>query len=173
MVCTAGITESQEWVRLYPIDYRYRPRYQQFRKYQWIEIDLLPYGAGNDRRKESRKPDLESMRSLGEPLSTKNAWYERRIIIDNMPVYTVKQLQNLYERDRTSLGIVRPSRVLDLVIEPAESDWKAEWQALFGQLRLFGPPQKSLRKIPFKFSYIFECQDNNKPHRSMIEDWEL
>ncbi len=30
-----------------------------------------------------------------------------------------------------------------------------------------------LRKIPFKFSYIFECQDNNKPHRSMIEDWEL
>ncbi len=25
LVCTAGITESGEWVRLYPIDYRYRP----------------------------------------------------------------------------------------------------------------------------------------------------
>lgn len=35
LVCTAGITDAGEWVRLYPIDYRYRPRYQQFRKYQW------------------------------------------------------------------------------------------------------------------------------------------
>jgi hypothetical protein len=40
LVCTAGITEAGEWVRLYPIDYRYRPKNQQFRKYQWIEIGL-------------------------------------------------------------------------------------------------------------------------------------
>ncbi len=173
LVCTAGITENKEWVRLYPIDYRYRPRHQQFRKYQWVEIDLLPSGAGNDRRKESRKPELDSMQSLGAPLSTKDAWRERREIIDAMPVYTVKELQALYERDRTSLGIVRPSRVLDLVIEPADPEWKPEWQALFSQLRLFGSPQKPLRKIPFKFSYIFECKDHDKPHRAMIEDWEL
>ena len=40
LVCTAGITEDLEWVRLYPIDYRYRPKEQQFHKYQWIEIAL-------------------------------------------------------------------------------------------------------------------------------------
>ena len=67
LVCTAGITENDEWVRLYPIDYRYRPRSQQFRKYQWVEIDLLPRGDKNDRRKESRKPILETLRVLGEP----------------------------------------------------------------------------------------------------------
>ena len=173
LVCTAGITENQEWVRLYPIDYRYRPRQQQFRKYQWIEIDLLPYGAGNDRRKESRKPDLATMRALGASLSTKNGWRERRAIIDAMPTHTVKQLQAFYAIDRTSLGIVRPTRVLDLVIEPAEPDWKPEWQASLRQLRLFGPPPKPLQKVPFKFSYVFECQDNDKPHRAMIEDWEL
>ncbi len=33
LVCTAGITEALEWVRLYPIDYRYRLREQQFHKY--------------------------------------------------------------------------------------------------------------------------------------------
>lgn len=33
LVCTAGITESGEWVRLYPIDYRYRPLEQRFRRY--------------------------------------------------------------------------------------------------------------------------------------------
>jgi hypothetical protein len=31
LVCTAGITENLEWVRLYPVDYRYRPKDQQFR----------------------------------------------------------------------------------------------------------------------------------------------
>ncbi|MGB3768417.1 MAG: hypothetical protein WA947_17805 [Phormidesmis sp.] len=58
LVCTAGITENNEWVRLYPVDYRYRSEDQQFRKYQWVEVGLLPRGAGNDRRKESRKPNL-------------------------------------------------------------------------------------------------------------------
>ena len=173
LVCTAGITENDEWVRLYPIDYRYRPRSQQFRKYQWVEIDLLPRGDKNDRRKESRKPILDSLQVLGEPLSTKNGWRERREIIDRMPTYTVKQLRELHETERTSLGIVRPTRVLDLKIEPAEPEWKPEWQNLFDQLTLFGPVQKPLRKIPYKFSYVFECEDSHRPHNAMIEDWEL
>lgn len=45
VVCTAGITEQGDWVRLYPINHRYRPKHQQFHKYQWIEIDLLPRGS--------------------------------------------------------------------------------------------------------------------------------
>ncbi|MEM8810361.1 MAG: hypothetical protein AAGF01_30470 [Cyanobacteria bacterium P01_G01_bin.38] len=173
LVCTAGITENYEWVRLYPVDYRYRPRNQQFRKYQWVEIDLLPHGAGNDRRKESRKPNLDSLRVLGERLSTKNGWRERREIIDQMPTQTVKQLKELHDSELTSLGIVRPTRVLDLKIEPAKSEWKPEWQYLFDQLTLFGPVQKPLRKIPYKFSYMFECEDSHRPHNAMIEDWEL
>jgi len=173
LVCTAGITENNEWVRLYPIDYRYRPRDQQFRKYQWVEVDLLPRGAGNDRRKESRKPNLDTFRVLGLPISPKNNWKERRIIIDRMPTYTVKELRELHDVDRTSLGIVRPSRVLDLKIEPVNPEWKPEWNALFDQLKLFGPVQKPLRKIPYKFSYVFECVDSHKPHNAMIEDWEL
>jgi len=173
LVCTAGITENYEWVRLYPIDYRYRPRNQQFRKYQWVEVDLSPRGQGNDNRKESRKPNLDSLRVLGEPLSTKNGWRERRDIIDQIPKHTVKQLRALHDSERTSLGIVPPTRVLDLKIEPANPEWKPEWQQLFDQLTLFGPVQKPLRKIPYKFSYVFECEDSHKPHNAMIEDWEL
>jgi hypothetical protein len=173
LVCTAGITDHNEWVRLYPIDYRYRPRNQQFRKYQWVEIDLLPHGAGNDRRKESRKPNLETLQALGQPLSTRNGWQERREIIDQMPKYTVKQLRELHTSEQMSLGIVRPTQVLDLKIEPAEPEWKPEWQMLYDQLKLFGPVQKPLRKIPYKFSYVFECEDSHRPHNAMIEDWEL
>ncbi len=33
--------------------------------------------------------------------------------------------------------------------------------------------REKLAKIPFKFSYIFECEDSERPHKAMIEDWEL
>lgn len=173
LICTAGISESGEWVRLYPIDYRYRPSNQQFRKYQWVELDLVLRGAGNDNRKESRRPLLESLRILGDPLPTANGWAARRAIIDPLPHLTLNQYKRRYETERVSLGIVRPTRILDLKITPASQEWKPEWQVLFDQLKLFGDPQKPLRKIPYKFSYIFECEDSTQSHSAMIEDWEL
>ena len=173
LVCTAGITRSGEWVRLYPVDYRYRPRDQQFRKYQWIEVELEPTGAGNDGRKESRRPVLESIKILGEPLGTQDGWRERRAIIDAMPHSTRKQLEAAYEADKTSLGIVRPKRIIDLEIRDADKEWKPEWKNLFSQMTLFGPAQKPLRKIPYTFHYVFECEDSDKPHVAMCEDWEL
>jgi hypothetical protein len=174
VVCTAAITESGEWVRLYPIDYRYLPVHQKFKKFQWIKVQLAARGQGNDSRKESRKPDLETITLIGEPLSTKNDWAERREIIDSMPCHTLNQLKCLFDTDQTSLGIVRPTRVIDLEIRPAtEPDWKPEWQQLFSQKRLFGEQQKLLRKLPYSFHYIFECEDSEKPHVAMCEDWEL
>jgi hypothetical protein len=174
LVCTAGVTDTGDWVRLYPVDYRYRENHQQFHKYQWIEVELEPTGAGNDNRKESRRPKLESIRVLGEPLDTNDGWRARREIIDQLPHLTRNQLMARHEQDRTSLGIVRPSRVLDLEIREADPEWKPEWQMMFKQLTLFGPPQKPLRKIPFTFHYVFECEDSaGKPHTAMCEDWEL
>ena len=173
LVCTAGITEQNEWVRLYPIDYRYRPRNQQFHTYQWIEVELGPRGAGNDNRKESRKPKLDSIKIIGRPLSTKNAWRERRAIIDKLPHHTLNQLKALYDDSRVSLGLVRPTKVLDVEVAPVDEDWKPSWQSVFSQMRLFGDPPKPLRKIPYSFRYVFECEDSSKPHSALIEDWGL
>lgn len=174
LVCTAGITEAGEWVRLYPIDLRYRPNHQQFRKYQWVELGLAPRGSGNDQRRESREPDLDSIKVLSEPLSTDNAWEARRKIIDKLPEYTVLQLRELYEQEKVSLGVVRPSEVIDLKIEPVDKDWKPEWEAKLRQFNLFHGPPKELKKLPFKFSYQFRCSDSgDRIHTAMIEDWEL
>src|SRR3569832_1779097 len=131
LVCTAGITEARDWVRLYPIDYRYRPKHQQFRKYQWIEVALDDAGHGHDKRRESRRLDLDSIRIVGEPLSTKNNWQDRREIMDAMPHHTVNELKAHFDSDRVSLGIVRPKRVIDLEVRPVGSVWKPEWQKLF------------------------------------------
>ena len=173
LVCTAGITDSLEWVRLYPIDYRYRPKGQRFRKYQWIEVQLDPRTKGNDNRKESRRPDLDSIRLLGEPIPTKNKWAERRALIDRLPHHTVNQLKARHTSDKVSLGIVRPKRIIDLEIREADPEWKPEWQNLYKQLTLFGPPQKPLRKDPLFVSLHVQCADNDKPHTAMCEDWEL
>ena len=173
LVCTAGITEAGEWVRLYPVDYRYRPPEQRFKKYQWIGVDLAPRGHGNDKRKESRKPDLDSISILGQPLSTADRWQERRGIIDVLPHLTINQYKTLYDSEGISLGAVRPTRVLELEIRKASQEWKPEWQWLFRQGSLFGDAQKPLRKLPYTFHYIFECEDSEKPHVAMVEDWEL
>jgi hypothetical protein len=174
LVCTAGITEAGDWVRLYPIDYRYRPKDQQFRKYQWIEIGLADHGAGNDKRRESRRPSLESIRILGEPLPTDGNWRARREIVDALPHYTKLELESLYESEKVSLGIVRPTEVLDLKVEPVEREWKSTWQDVLNQFNLFSGPPKHLEKLPYKFSYVFRCADSgDKVHSAMIEDWEL
>lgn len=172
LLCTGGITEAGDWVRLYPVDYRYRPRNQQFRKYQWVDVDLSV--RNSDFRRESRKPDPNSIRILGPPLSTSEAWRERREIIDRMPHYTFKELEHLHDTEQVSLGIVRPTKVLDLEVKPDKPEWKPQWKFLFEELRLFDPkPMKPLRKLPFKFTYVFECDDSEEPHKATITDWEL
>ncbi len=173
LVCTAGINENNERVRLYPVDYRYRDRNQQFRKYQWIEADLQKADPKKDNRPETYRPNLESIKILGEPLSTKNEWRERREIIDAMPHHTINELKELFEKDKTSLGIVRPTKIIDMEIRKANEEWKPEWKQLFSQMRLFGPQQKPLTKLPYSFHYIFECEDSEKPSVAMCEDWEL
>ncbi|MEX0642326.1 MAG: hypothetical protein WD468_06475 [Pirellulales bacterium] len=100
-------------LRLYPVDYRYRPRHQQFRKYQWIEVVLEEAGHGQDKRPESRRPNLDSIQIIGEPLDTKNNWATRRQIIDAMPHNTVNELKAKFDIDRTSLGIVRRAKTID------------------------------------------------------------
>ena len=172
IVCAAGVTEDGKWIRLYPIDYRYRPEHQKFHKWQWIEVALGPRGHSNDQRPESREPDLSTLRLLGKPISARKGWFERRQIINQMPHHTVEQLETLHSMDRTSLGIVRPKRVLDLKATPADREWPAKYQWLWKQGRLFGW-QKPLAKLPFKFQYVFECAGSDKTYTAMNEDWEL
>jgi hypothetical protein len=73
-----------------------------------------------------------------------------------------------------SIGIIRPKKVSDFVVAETERDWKPQWKELFQQQKLFGPQQKPLEKIPYKFSYTFTCEKQGcNGHEMMIEDWEI
>lgn len=77
LVCTAGVMESGDFIRLYPINFRDLPFSQQFKKYQWIEL-VVEQHTGRDVRKESYRPDSDSIQPLGEPIKPNPGnWAER------------------------------------------------------------------------------------------------
>lgn len=148
------------------------PYWQWYRKYQWVEVAVAR--NEKDPRKESYRPKVETIKPLGEPLSTKDGWAERRRVVLSGGARSMEQLQDQQREDRTSLGIVRPKVISDFVVEDGERSWKPEWVDLFKRRLLFGPNRKPLEKIPFRFFYCFQCDDPRcRGHKMMIEDWEV
>jgi hypothetical protein len=177
LVCTAGVTETGDFIRLYPINFRDLPFSQQYKKYQWIEV-LAEKHRGHDVRKESYRPDCDTIQILGEPIkSNPGNWAERARYALAKKARSMEELYERQEADRTSLGVFKPKKIHDLVIMPDDPDWKAEFKAALQQARLWETRTVSKeppRKVPFKFRYQFECDDARcKGHRMMIEDWEV
>lgn len=169
LVCTAGVSPGLGFVRLYPVRFRYLPYGQQYRKYQWIEVDAVR--NPKDSREETYLPDSESISLVGRPIDTANGWAERRRIV--LP-WLSQSIERLTEQGR-SLGIVKPAEVLDLKCTPVARDWSSKDRERLHQYMLFGPDRKPLQKLPYKFQYVFRCDDSNckGTHTLMVEDWEL
>ena len=177
LVCTAGVTEGGDFVRLYPINFRDLPFSQQYKKYQWIEVMAAKH-EGRDVRKESYRPDSDSIQILGEPIgSNPGNWKERAHYALAKKARSMEDLHDRQQADRTSLGVFKPKIVRDLVISPDDSDWKPAFKAALQQARLWETRTVSMdppRKVPFKFHYQFECDDARcSGHKMMIEDWEV
>ena len=172
------MTEVGAFVRLYPINFRDLPYAKQYKKYQWIEV-LAEKHRGRDVRKESYRPDCDSILTLGEPIPSKgDNWAERANYVLQKVSRSMEELFGQQETDRTSLGIFRPKSVYDLAISRDDPKWPPKFLRELQQKRLFEHRQRTLvppRKVPFKFQYCFECDDPRcrGNHRMMIADWEL
>jgi hypothetical protein len=125
LVCTAGVTSAGDFVRLYPINFRDLPYSQQYRKYQWIEVEAEKH-RGRDVRKESYRPNCDSIRMLGEPIPTKKGgdWSDRARFVLQRVSQSMEDLKRQQEIDRTSLGIFKPKEIYDLTISEGETEWK-------------------------------------------------
>lgn len=174
LVCTAGITENSKWIRLYPISYRYMNYQKWYRKYQWISVNIIK--NQNDFRVDSYRPVETSIQAIGNPLTTKKQWIERKkVILPTIQSISLEQIEEKYKKESVSLGIFKPKEIIDFVIESDSSKWSKKQQQALSQLRLFEVQPKPLEKIPFKFSYKFICNDKRcqKPHQLSIVDWEI
>ena len=166
-------------MRLYPINFRDLPYSQQYRKYQWIEVRAEKH-KGRDVRKESYRPDSDSIRMVGEPILTKKGgdWSDRAKYVLQKPARSMEDLKQQQRVDRTSLGIFKPKEIYDLTISEDEADWNPGFKHALAQARLWDDRTVSReppRKVPYKFHYRFACDDSECKgnHRMMIEDWEV
>ena len=183
LVCTAGVNESGEWRRIYPVRFRQLLDDQQYRKFQWIEAEIEKSCV--DRRPESYKIIREkSLRILGEPLTTAEKWFARReAFLDKVPFHDdlTAIIQRVHQNE-LSLALFKPSEWLEFTHEPVEREWDTRkidsLEAQRRQLHLFKNEEtlakelKVVRKLPYKFSYRFK-DVQGKESKLMIEDWEI
>ena len=181
LVCTAGLREDGTWIRLYPMPFRKLDYEKQYKKYQWIKLNAKR--RTQDFRMESYSPDIQSIRTLGEPLDTKNNWEKRKEIVFKAKKY--KNLDKLFSdakrgKSPISLALFKPKEILDFVAKPDDEPWKedivSKIKSKRRQLNLFEDNSKELlelaKKIPFKFSYRLR-DVGGKESTMMIEDWEI
>lgn len=57
VVCTAGMRADGSWIRIYPVPFRQYDEYEQYKKFQWIEADLVRNTS--DKRSESYRLESE------------------------------------------------------------------------------------------------------------------
>jgi len=181
LVCTAGILETGEWIRIYPVPLsfllgqRKSGKMQSF-KYTWIELDLTK--RKDDFRPESYSPKSYDFKDivLSDKIDTKGNWALRKdLCLKN--VYT--NLNTLINESKAptnkSLATFKPNSIIKLEIEKDDPEWKNEWKELRKQADLFSqdtPPEILIKKLPYKFYYRF-TDDTGKSSRLMIEDWEI
>lgn len=172
--CTAGITENGEWIRLFPMPFRFLGGNKQFKKYQWIDVKVK---KASDPRKESYIVDLDSIKIPNKnTVSTLNAWEKRKDIIYPLKSQSLCQLMRDRKTTGQTLGFFKPKTIRRLVIEKEESpEWTPQQQSILSQESHFDSrPFKILEKIPYKFSYEFTCSDDKcLGHKLSVTDWEI
>ena len=177
LVCTAGFTESGDWIRIYPVPFRKIPYHQQYKKYDWVELDIVKNKG--DFRVESYRPKSakEEIKVVGS-IDTAQNWAKRkRIVLKNVE----DDLSTLIAsaKDRThpiSLAVFKPAKIKDFIIKPVNRNWSDEKLAALKQTNLFEKvtetEKRVVKKLPYKFSYSF-TDALGKESTMMIEDWEI
>jgi hypothetical protein len=171
--CTAAITDSGQWLRLFPVPYRFLAPDQRFRKYQWVNVAVE---KASDSRPESYKLTPDGIRIESDPLPTDGDWVARKRVVYPLKKHCLCCLKA--ERDSQgypTLGFFRPKTIKRLVIEPDSPEWTNDQLAILRQQNLFGEqPQEELEKVPFNFRYEFECNHPGcRGHALTCVDWEL
>lgn len=181
LVCTAGFLEDGSWIRIYPIPFRKLDYEKRYKKWQWIELDLVK--NTKDFRPESFRPrDISQDINIIGAISSSN-WEERKEIILKNVHYNMKELiaEAKDPNKLTSLAVFKAKEIIDFVWEPCEREWdKKKIDKVIAnqaQGRLFDAQETRkffniVRKLPYEFSYKFTALGGTQ-HKLMTEDWEL
>lgn len=177
LVCTAGFREDGTWIRIYPVPFRKKSYNEQYKKYDWIELDLVKNES--DFRPESYRPfshDRE-IKIVGH-IDTARNWDARKQLALGKIYYNLTELI-AEAKDKsicTSLAVFKPKEILDFTIEQVDRKWDKDKLAKLNQLNLFETNAEGkfevVQKLPYKFKFIFKDNQGTES-KMMIEDWEI
>lgn len=179
LVCVAGINEAGLWRRLYPIPYdlffKSRREYEGLRFKKFDKISVLIEKAKTDPRIESYKilypTKIQVIGSISD-------WEERRKLVRK---HLDPGFSALTESAR-SLGIIKPKKIKDFLIQPRHRLEKEERELLDKQIQTLLPEfvnsKMELKEIkPMELPWIgyhYYCYDPDcRGHKMMCLDWEI
>jgi|SRR5690625_410884 len=173
LVCTAGFLEDGTWIRIYPIPFRKRAYKEQYKKYDWIELDLVKNTS--DFRPESYRPvSLDTEINVVGHIDTAGNWEERKKYCLGKVYKNLSELiaEAKDKKIGTSLAVFKPTEILDFYAEPVDREWSAKQKATLAQQNLFETSTfEVVRKLPYKFKFRYK-DNEGKESNMMIEDWE-
>ena len=172
VACTAGITDDGKLIRLYPIDMRHFVGDAKISKFDIIEVECKP-DSDKLGRKESYKVRPDSIKTVDKSLSKPKAdWKRRNQIILPQTSDSIQDLKGAYDKDKTSLGIIKPKELLDFL---KSGDLQIfEHESWSFTLNLDGIKIPQVTQIPHIFKYRFKCNCcGDGEHIMQCEDWEL
>jgi hypothetical protein len=179
-VCTAGLREDGSWVRLYPVPFRRLDEEEQYKKFDWLECDVVR--SKKDPRPETYHPaDVHQLDPVGH-MNTHENWRSRRhLVLGKAKVYT--RLQEIIDGAKAnvmSLAVFKPTRITDFIWEEEDREWDldklTEMRNRSNQGEIFAEETwrqtfDVIRKLPFSFSYRFE-DAAGKASELQVLDWE-
>jgi hypothetical protein len=180
-VCTAGIRSDGTWVRIYPLPFRRLEEEEKYRKFDWIEADLIK--SKTDPRPETRHPvDMHQLVPVAH-IGTKDRWRERRrLLLETAQIHTkLGPLIAAAKANKTLLAVFKPTSVTDFITEEEEErEWSPakieEMRARAAQGDLFAEEWrktfKVIPKLPYSFFYKF-IDAEGRESKLQILDWEI
>lgn len=180
-VCTAGVREDGSWVRIYPVPFRRLEEVEQYRKFDWLDCDLIR--AQSDPRPESYRPMDPKQLCAVAHMDTADNWRERRrLLLRTAKVHTrLSELIDGAKANALSLAVFRPTGIKGFIWESEQRDWDPakvqEIRDRTKQLELFADDTwretfKIIPKLPYSFSYRFEDADGRGSELQVL-DWEV
>ena len=158
---------------MFPVPWRLLGKDEQFRKYQWVDLNVTK--AVSDSRRESyhlRPSGIQIHSSVGPERN----WRARKEIVFPLKSHCLCCL--IKQRDANqhpTLGFFKPRSIMRLRITPEDPEWTPAQLAMLRQEHMFAhAPVRELEKVPYSFRYQFQCDHDECPtHTPMCTDWEM
>jgi hypothetical protein len=174
-VCTGGLEEGTgRLFRIHPIPLRYLEPQHRFKKFQWVQAQVMKHPS--DPRPESLRVKPDSIEPQ-EVIPPKMVAERKRLILSSpYMLKSVEELRDRWQRDQTSLGAIKPKEITGVRIVPRPASERKEWEdkerVLLSQQDLLERPPKPLDFPEVSFRVSWRCDDERcTGHEMGIMQW--